>query len=121
MESLRRPSGETSRVARQAGEVMSRMAEAQALAGHKEEAIKLANEAYAWQLEHDRFAALGIQDRLARVYVICDRRNEAFAVLKKMMTEPGGNGPEALRLDPLWSRVNDDPRFEEILKSAKPL
>jgi hypothetical protein len=30
-----------------------------------------------------------------------------------------GEGRERLRLDPLWSRLKDDPRFEEYLKLAK--
>jgi hypothetical protein len=29
--------------------------------------------------------------------------------------------PNEIRLDPFWSPLKDDPRFEEILKSAKPL
>ena len=100
---------------------MIRMALAQALAGRADEAVKLANEANAWQLDHDRFLAIDMPPRVARVYLICNRRDEAFAVLRKMMTEPCPIGPEALRYDQHWSRVKDDPRFEEILKSAQPL
>ncbi len=36
------------------------------------------------------------------------------------MAEPGVS-PATIRLAPLWARVKVDPRFEEILKSAKPL
>ena len=30
-------------------------------------------------------------------------------------------GPEQLRIQPFWSELKGNPRFEEILKSARPL
>ena len=50
-----------------------------------------------------------------------DRRGDAFAILREMITEPGLLGPEQGRLDPLWSRLKVDPQFEETLKLAKAL
>ena len=59
--------------------------------------------------------------KVAQVYIVLERRDDAFAALRIMMTEPHYMGPEQVRLDPLWARVKDDPRFEEILKLAKTL
>jgi hypothetical protein len=92
-----------------------------ALAGRGETALKLARDAVAWQVEHDRFAVKDVQEVAAQVYLVLDRRDEAFAALRDLFNGPSTLWPEHVRLDPLWKRVKDDPRFEEILKSAKPL
>jgi tetratricopeptide (TPR) repeat protein len=101
--------------------VMVGMALSDALAGRGESALKLARDAVAWQLEHDRFAVKDVQEVAAQVYLVLDRRDEALAALRDLFNGPSTLGPEHVRLDPLWKRVKDDPRFEEILKSAKPL
>jgi len=38
-----------------------------------------------------------------------------------MMTGPREITPMQVRMDPLWQRLKDDPRFEETLKLARPL
>lgn len=48
------------------------------------------------------------------------RRDDAFSPPREMMTLPCKTGPENLRFDPFWRRVEDDPRFEEFMKLAKP-
>jgi serine/threonine-protein kinase len=108
---------------RQSGMVMIDTALAHALAGRPDEALKLLREGYAWQLDNDRHTALVVRPFVARTYLVLGRHDDAFAVLRELMTGPSTlqGGPEGTRLDPFWSRVKDDPRFEEILKLAKPL
>jgi TolB-like protein len=106
---------------RQTGAVMVGTALSHALAGRGDEAVKLASEAYTWQLAHDTYDATTLLTVVAQVYLVLDRRDDALHTLREMMTGPCSIGPERIRLDPLWARVKDDPRFEEILKSAKPL
>jgi hypothetical protein len=107
---------------RQKGMVMVDTALAHALAGRADEALQLLREGYAWQLTHDRHEALIARPIVARTYLVLGRRDDAFAVLRELMTGPSfGTGPEGTRLDPFWARVKDDPRYEEYLKLAKPL
>jgi hypothetical protein len=53
--------------------------------------------------------------------VVAGRDDEAFAVLREVMDNPSADGPNAYRYDPVWVRLKSDPRFEQILQSAKPL
>lgn len=94
---------------------------AHALAGHSDEAVRLATEAFKLQQERDACDAMYQRPDIARVFLALDRRAEALEILREMMREPCLIGPEQVRLDPFWSRLKDDPRFEEILKAAKPL
>ncbi len=80
-----------------------------------------ARKGVALQTARDVYERKGQRPDLAQVYLVLDRREEAIAVRREMMTGPCPIGPEQIRLDPLWSRLKDDPRFEEILKLAKPL
>ncbi len=106
---------------RQTGAVQIGMALSHALAGRGDEAVKLARETYAWQKTYDAFDATAVLAITAQVYLVLDRRDDALGTLRAMLAEPCSLGPERIRLDPLWARVKDDPRFEEILRSAKPL
>ncbi len=106
---------------RQADVVMLGTALAHALAGHEPEAVKLAREGFALQVAHDRFLESDANTILGSVYLVLGRRDDAFGVLRNLMTAPGKYSPQGLRLDPMWKSVKDDPRFEEILKLAKPL
>lgn len=102
--------------------LMVERAQTHALAAHADEAVRLARTAVAMQVEKDAFDdGRWTRRGLAQVYLLLDRRNDAFATLREMMTSPCIDGPEQIRMDPLWARVADDPRFEEILQSAKPL
>jgi hypothetical protein len=70
---------------------------------------------------HDSYDAVHLRQFLGEILVSLGRREEALACLREMMNEPCSQSPNAIRADPLWSRLKDDPRFEEILQSAKPL
>ena len=101
--------------------VMMGTALAEALAGREEKAVATARNGYARELASDRNVAPYRLQQLGWVYLILNRREDAFGVLREMVTSPKGIGRESLRLDPLWARVKDDPRFEEYLKLAKQL
>jgi TolB-like protein len=108
-------------VPRQEPWVMAGTALAEALAGQPDEAVRLGREAAALEAKRDAFNAADVTHILARVYLVLGRNDEALGCLKEMMSTTCDSGPEIVRIDPLWSRLKDDPRFEEILKSAKPL
>lgn len=98
------------------------LAYARAYAGRPAEALRDAQAALADQYKRDVYAATGMQNDFGQILVICGRREEALAVLRAWAAEMyGGFIPDQIRFDPIWSRLKDDPRFEEILKSAKPL
>jgi TolB-like protein len=100
---------------------MAGTALAEALAGQPDEAVRLGREANALEAKRDAFNAADVTHILARVYLVLGRNDDALGCLREMMSKPCDVGPELLRLDPLWARVKDDPRFDEILKSARPL
>ena len=108
-------------VPRQEPWVLSATALAHALAGRADEAVRLGRESVAVQATRDAFDIVSQRLQLAQIYLILDRRDEALTELKELMKGPCLSGPEQLRLSPFWSRLKGDPRFEEILKSAKPL
>ncbi|MDP2138047.1 MAG: hypothetical protein Q8J74_09345, partial [Candidatus Didemnitutus sp.] len=101
--------------------VRMRLAQTAALAGQAEEAIREAEGAIADMTAHDLFAVTSIRPDLGEVYLVLGRKENALAVLRQMMNEPCALSPQAIRTHPLWSRLKDDPRFEQILKSAKTL
>jgi hypothetical protein len=62
-----------------------------------------------------------VQTEVGQVYAALGDREKAMGLLRAMMAGPCPEMPREFRYDPLWSRVKDDPRFDEILNSAKPL
>lgn len=107
--------------ARQQPVVQMDLARAHALAGRKEVALREAETAMAAQIKLDVFTAWNQRFVYGRLLVTCDRHAEALGVLREYMDGYGLSPPAEIRLDPFWSRLKDDPRFEEILKSVKPL
>ena len=97
------------------------LARAEAYASRGGEAVRDARAAAATALQQDVYNGIEVKNDLGRIYVVLDRREKALAVLREILTMPLYQSPNELRFDPLWSRLKDDPRFEEILKSAKPL
>ena len=97
------------------------IAQAEACAGRAEDAIRDALAAMAKYHAIDPYSALSGELRLGRIYALLGRRDDAFASLRKVMGGSEAGSPAEVRIDPGWSRLKDDPRFEEILRSAKPL
>jgi hypothetical protein len=97
------------------------IAKAEAFAGDAADAERDAEAALADATAHDAFDAMEIQSEVGHVYAALGDREKAMGLLRVMMTGPCREAPREFRYDPLWSRVKDDPRFDEILNSAKPL
>lgn len=106
---------------RQRPSVLVATAQAHACAGRTEEALRSAREAWALLAGKDSFHEAEERPRLGAVYCLLDRREEALASLREMMAGPCRKTPREFREDPVWARLRDDPRFEEILRSAKTL
>ena len=95
------------------------LALAAAYAGRFEEAMRDAQSAAATAAQQDALNGVGRKHDLARVYIIAGRKDDAFAVLRDLMSGPMDLTLNELRFESFWLRVKDDPRFEEILRSAK--
>ena len=94
---------------------------AHALAGRSNEGVRIGREGMAAQNKRDLFDAAKQRPTLGRIYIICGRTSDALEVLHEMMTGPCEMSPAQIRIDPVWSRLRNDSRFEEILKAATPL
>lgn len=57
----------------------------------------------------------------AEVLAVTGHREEALTCLRRLLAGPSNQSPNELRDDPFLVSLKSDPRFEEILKSAKPL
>jgi TolB-like protein/Flp pilus assembly protein TadD len=97
------------------------IARANAFAGRAAVALPELEAATALALKLDAYAGPGAMVEAGRAYAALERREEALALLRRLMTGPSALAPNEIRIDPLWSRLKDDPRFEEYLKAAKPL
>jgi TolB-like protein len=97
------------------------VARAKAFAGRTEEALGELQSNFALAVRLDGYASCYAAPDVGRAYLAIGRREEALALLRQLMTGPASLSPNEFRADPLWSRLKDDPRFEEIMKSAKPL
>ncbi len=106
---------------RQQPYVAMAVALAKALAGRADEAVRETEASAESAIKADAYGGTLGLFALGRIYVIFDRRDEALATLRRCFDGPSFLSANEIRLDPLWSRLKDDPRFEEILKSAKAL
>jgi TolB-like protein/Tfp pilus assembly protein PilF len=101
--------------------VRMRIAMAEAWSGRRDEALRDGPAALAEMSGQDAFDAAILREMLGEIQVALGQTDEAFAGLRTMMKAPCVLSPNEIRFGPLWSRLNGDPRFEEILQSAKPL
>ncbi|MSU50706.1 MAG: hypothetical protein EXS37_16735 [Opitutus sp.] len=106
---------------RQQPSVAMHVALAKALAGRADEAVREAEASAGSALKADAYAGRLCFIALGQIYAIFDRRDEALATLRREFDGPSHLSPNEIRIDPFWSRLKDDPRFEEILKLAKAL
>jgi tetratricopeptide (TPR) repeat protein len=97
------------------------IARAEAFAGRAEVALREARAALAAQENLDQFNIGFVRHWLGGILIVTGRPEEALAELRKLMAGIGSMTVGEFRHDPLWSRLKNDPRFEEILKTAKPL
>jgi tetratricopeptide (TPR) repeat protein len=71
----------------------------------------------------DHFSQIFHTFRIGTAHLLLGDEAAALESLQRQMTGPCSDteGPRTIRLHPVWSRLNGNPRFEEILKNAKPL
>jgi len=97
------------------------LVEAKAYAGRGDEVVRDLPEVLADSLRRDAYGSRVCYEYAGQAYLVLGRREDALAMLRRLMNGPCFKSPNSLRIDPFWSRLKDDPRFEEILQSAKPL
>jgi len=74
------------------------------------------------QLErYDKLMMAAVWGETARVLAVTGHPEEALTCLRRLLAGPSIESPNELRDDPYLASLKRDPRFEEILKSAKPL
>ena len=107
--------------ARQQTLVNVAVGQAHALAGRREEALASARAGLAAIGDRDRLDRSIVVQGVGRIYIVLGMKDEAFVSLKEMVEGPANMIPREIPYDAVWSRLKEDPRFDEILKSAKPL
>ena len=74
----------------------------------------------ALAIKRDVYGGALALEEAGRTFAAIGRREEALAVLRQVLQGPCRASPNEIRFDPLWSRLKEDPRFEEILRSVRP-
>jgi len=97
------------------------VARAQACAGLVEEGLRGMQSGVKELAGRDQMLWQAVQTEVARTMAIVGRRDEALACLREVLAGACVDSPNLLRDDPWLVGLKGDPRFEEILKSAKPL
>lgn len=106
---------------RQEAVVAMGRARALALAGRTAEAAPLAESAVRLQAGRDSYALSDVELQAAFVHVVAGDREKAFAHFRRACSTPNDFSASQLRRNPHWTALRDDPRFEEILRTMKPL
>ncbi len=104
---------------RQEPAVRIALARARVCAGEAGAATELL-QAMEIQVQREKYLSLTWVEA-ARTLAAAGRNEEALDCLRRLMSGPSNEVPHELRHDPFFAKLKSDPRFEEILKSAKPL
>lgn len=83
-------------------------------------AVRALEEAMAIVVDRDKFMAVTWTET-ARTLAAAGHNDAALEALRKQLAGPSNLSPAALRDHVFFTKLKADPRFEEILKSAKPL
>jgi TolB-like protein len=113
--------GERSWLPRQEPFVRLGRAQAAAFSGRTADAVREVQAAVEQVTGRDEFSEAVARLEVARIYTALGQREPALAALRELMKGMTVFSPNEMRHDPLLSRLKDDPRFEEILRAAKPL
>jgi hypothetical protein len=97
------------------------VARCRAMAGQVEAGIRDMQAARQGLVERDKFLAFTSLLEMTETYALIGRREEALQTLREFFNGPSDVSPNEVREDPFMAGLKSDPRFEEILKSAKPL
>jgi TolB-like protein/Flp pilus assembly protein TadD len=106
---------------RQEPSVQMGIALAEACANRPEAAVRAARAAHEHQTRTDALMSAMAGINLGRVYLLTGRRDDALNTLRSALSSGGDITAQEIRDDVLWSRLKDDPLFEEILAATKPL
>src|SRR5437667_1051116 len=70
----------------------------------------------------DPFEGPQREENMAQIYAVLGNADEAIPILKKWIQVPSATGitPGALRIDPDWDPIRNDPRFQELVAEKKP-
>ncbi len=70
----------------------------------------------------DPFEGPEEEESMARIYALLGDADHAIPILKRLLQIPYGLAitPALLRLDPVWDRIRNDPRFQELAAEKKP-
>ncbi|MFM7751562.1 MAG: TIR domain-containing protein [Opitutaceae bacterium] len=97
-------------------------ARAEAFAGRTEDALRDARDALAGLERNDLYMLGEYHVIFARICVVLGRTEEAFAALRAAIPLALSlSTPIEWRYDQILSRLKSDPRFEEIIRSCRPL
>jgi TolB-like protein/Flp pilus assembly protein TadD len=84
--------------------------------GEKDAAIAEAKRAMELRPESaDAFEGPGIKQALAEVYVVTGENAKAIEVLDELLSRPSDVTVAALKLDPTWDPLRNEPAFQEML------
>lgn len=97
------------------------IATAEVCAGRADQGLRDAKAALEAESSRDVFEGNDMLYIYASLHVLADRPEDALALLSQVMALPCSEAPNDIRYDLVWSRLKDEPRFEQILRSAKPL
>lgn len=70
---------------------------------------------------YDGLMMAAVWGETAKVLALTGHHEEALTCLRRLLAGPSVESPNELRADPFLASLKSDPRFEEILKSARPL
>ena len=62
------------------------------------------------------------EENMAQIYAVLGNADEAIPILKRWIQAPSATGitPGALRIDPDWDPIRNDPRFQKLVAETKP-
>ena len=63
-----------------------------------------------------------LEQKMADIYALLGDADHAIPILKRLLQIPYAHPitPVALRLDPVWDQIRNDPRFQELATEKKP-
>jgi TolB-like protein/Tfp pilus assembly protein PilF len=96
-------------------EVRAHLIEVYACLGRKEDVDREASDHIARQAK-DRWTGPLAEEDVARAYIILGENDRALSILERLLSQAYADSvtPALLRLDPLFDRIRNDPRFRKL-------